>query len=119
MKKLLAIAAIALMCTGCDSFERTTFKTLSASKAVIDQAQTDYESHALPHSACAYSLINNAKATQTAAVSAMVLYEEEKAAKADLASQTALVSSTIASLPPLIVKLKTLYTDPSSCGGSK
>ena len=118
MKKVLLLAILALSCVGCNDFERTAFQTLSSSRAVIDLGQADYESGKLPHNQCAYALINDAKAAQTTAVNAMVVYEEAKATKKDLTSQTALVSSTIASLPPLVVKIKTLYTNPASCGGS-
>jgi len=114
----LLLSVSVILATGCNDFERTAFQTLSSSRAVIDQAQADYESRKLPHNQCAYALINNAKAVQTTAVNAMVVYEEEKATSKDLTSQTALVASTIASLPPLVVKIKTLYTNPASCGGS-
>ena len=114
----LVLIGVVLFATGCNDFERTAFQTLSSSRAVIDQAQVDYESRKLPHNQCAYALINDAKAVQTTAVNAMVVYEEEKATNKDLTSQTALVTSTIASLPPLVVKIKTLYTNPASCGGS-
>jgi len=116
MKKFLAFAVLALCVTGCTSFERQAFQTLSTSKAVIDTAQTDYEARTLPHNACAYTIINDAKAAQTAGVNAMVVYEEEKAAKADLTAQTAVVTSTLVQLPALIVKVKSLYSNPN-CGG--
>lgn len=118
MKKILLFALLALCCVGCNDFERSVFQTLSASRDVIDKAQADYESRTLPHNQCAYALINDAKAVQTTAVNAMVVYEEQKATNKDLSAQTALVSSTIAGLPPLVVKIKTLYINPAACGGS-
>lgn len=116
MKKILAIALLSLCVMGCNDFERTTFQTLSASKAVIDTAQADYEARTIPHNSCSYSIINDAKAAQTTAVNAMVIYEEEKAAKTDLAAQTAAVTSTLVQLPLLIVQVKSLYSNPT-CGG--
>lgn len=118
MKKYLAFAVLALCVVGCTDFERSSFQTLSASKAVIDQAQADYEARTLPHNTCSYTIINDAKAAQTTGVNAMVVYEEEKAAKTDLTAQTAVVTSTLATLPALIVQVKALYTNPT-CGGSK
>lgn len=116
---VLLLATLAMLtATGCNGFERSVFQTLSASRDVIDQAQVDYEARTLPHNQCAYALINNAKAVQTTAVNAMVVYEEQKATKKDLTSQTALVASTIAGLPPLVLQIKTLYTNPAACGGS-
>src|SRR5882762_10059691 len=51
--KRIAVSALILFAvmfqTGCSSFERTTFQTLAASKAVIDQAQVDYEARTIPH----------------------------------------------------------------------
>lgn len=116
MKRTLASVVLILCVLGCTDFERTSFQTLSASKAVIDQAQTDYEARTIPHNACAYSIINDAKAVQTTAVNAMVVYEEEKAAKTDLTAQTAVVVGTLAALPAVIEQVKSLYSTP--CGGS-
>jgi hypothetical protein len=120
LKKFAALGIIgaALLVTGCNGFERNVFQTLSTSRDVIDKAQADYESRKLPHNQCAFALINDAKAVQTTAVNAMVVYEEQKATSKDLTAETALVASTIVSLPPLVVKIKTLYTNPASCGGS-
>lgn len=118
--RLLAALTLCLCLAGCDDFERTTFKTLSASKAVIDQAQADYEARTIPKNACSYSIINDAKAAQTTAVNAMVVYEQEKVVKGDLTSQTAIVASTLGSLPNLIGEVRSLYSNPASlCGPGK
>jgi hypothetical protein len=108
-----------LCVVGCSDFERTTFQTLSSSQAVINQAQTDYEARWMAKTECSYAVISDAKALQAAAVSAMVVYEEQKAAHADLSAQTALVTSAIAKLPAIVVQVKALYVDPTSCGGTK
>ena len=118
MKRILAsLALVATLClvTGCDSFERTSFQTLSASKAVIDTAQADYEARTLPHNACSYAIINDAKAAQTTAVNAMVVYEGEKSAGKDLTAQTAVVAGTIAQIPAVIAQVKNLYSNPKQC----
>ena len=123
MKKITRIAAALMLCaclTACDSFERSTFKTLSASQAVINQAQADYEARTIPKNACSYSIINDAKAAQTTAVNAMVVYEQEKVVKGDLTAQTAIVASTLGQLPNLIGEVKSLYSNPASlCGPGK
>jgi hypothetical protein len=116
-KALMLVLVLGLcgLMTGCTSFERTTFQTLSASKAVIDQAQIDYQAKAIPQTACSYALINDAKAAQTASVAAMVVYEEDKAAGASLTAQTAVVTGTIAQIPVLLVDLRGLYGSPAVC----
>lgn len=121
--KILRVTAAIVLClalTACDSFERATFKTLSASKAVIDQSQADYEARVIPKNACAYAIINEAKGVQKLAVDAMVVYEQEKVVKGDLTAQTAVVVSQLGKLPALVGEVQSLYSSPSSlCGASK
>jgi hypothetical protein len=118
VKKILVLAALAFACVGCTDFERTTFNTLSSSKAVIDQTQADYEARTIPHTQCAYALINNAKAAQTVAVNAFMDYENIKTAGKDLTSQTQVVSQDLAALAPLVVQVKSLVSNPTAaCGG--
>lgn len=118
--KRIAIAAILAvvflpLCgfTGCSSWERVTFQTLSASQATINQAQTDYESGTIKQTTAAYNTINSAKSAQTLAVNAMVAYEEAKAAGGTTASLSALQTDTtvaLANLPTLVANVKALYT---------
>jgi hypothetical protein len=111
---LALIFSLVVFTTGCNSWERTTFKTLSASKAVIDTAQADYEiGTKIPHNQAAYATINEAKAIQTAAVNSFQLAHgvtlavgstQDDITKAELATDT-----IVAQLPPLIVSVKALY----------
>lgn len=120
--KILRITAALMLCaclTACDSFERTTFQTLSASKAVLDTAQNDYEAGtAIPHNKCAYALINDGKAAQAVAVQAMLTYEGVKAAKGNLTAETATVTADLIALAPLMVKVEALIANPASCKGA-
>lgn len=118
MKKILRFClciGIVVLAVGCNNFERTSFQSLSASKAVIDQAQADYESGALPHSTCIYTLVNDAKAAQTLGVNAMLAYESVKAANGDVTATEAAVVSDLASIATDVAAVKILYTNPK-CG---
>lgn len=121
--KTLRVVATLMLCaclTACSNFERNTFKTLSASKAVLGDAQTKYEAGTqIPHNACAFALINDGKAAQTTAVNAMLTYEGVKNANGDLATVTATVTSDLIALAPLVVKVEALIANPSSCTGGK
>lgn len=113
---VLVFALVGLMAlTGCNSFERDTFNSLAASKAVIDQAQADYTAGTIKETQCSYAVINDAKAAQTLAVNAMLVYEQEKAAGSSLSAQTATVSAEVAAIVPLIVDVKALYSSPAGC----
>ncbi len=110
MKKYLVLL---LLVAGCSSFERNAYNTLSASKAVIDQAQADYTTRTIPRTHCAEAIINDAKAGQTVAVNAMVVYEQLKVTKADLTAQAAVVTSDLAALAPLVVQIQQLIANPA------
>lgn len=120
MKRILACLALAtcLIATGCDGFERANFKTLSASKAVIDTAQADYEARTIPHNACSYAIINDAKGVQTVAVNALFAYDAVAKAGTDVSAQTVAVTTSLLQLAPLVVKVQGLISNPSTCGGS-
>lgn len=118
--RLSAAFALCLLLTACNTFERNTFKTLSASKAVLDTAQSDYEAGtAIPHNGCAFTLINNGKAVQTVAVNAMLTYEGIKAAGKDLTAQTLEVTADLVKLAPLVVQIQALIANPAVCTGAK
>jgi hypothetical protein len=112
---LLASLSLALMVmAGCSNWERSTYQSLAASQATINQVQADYETGtAIAHNASAYKAINSAKAAQTLAVNTFVAYEEVKAAGGTTASLTALetdVTVALAKLPTVIADVKALYT---------
>jgi hypothetical protein len=97
---------------GCDDFERKTFQTLSASRALIDQAQIDYETGTLPHTQASYDAINKAKDAQTAAVRAFQEYEAAKLSvnqNSDVTVQTAALNSALSSLGPTVAGVKHIY----------
>jgi hypothetical protein len=98
---------------GCNDFERRTFQTLSASKTVIDQAQTDYEASKLPKTQPSYDAINKAKDAQAAAVKAFQGYENVKLyvkSGGDLPAQELAVSQALTQLGPLVAAVKQLYS---------
>lgn len=117
MKRILASLVLILCVVGCTDFERQSFQTLSASKAVIDTAQADYEARTIPHNACAFAIINDAKGIQTAAVDSLQVYDKIRMAKGDLTAQTAVVSATLLQLAPEVVKVQALISNPAICGG--
>lgn len=118
MKRFLALALIALAVTGCSDFERTSFNTLSSSKAVLDTAQADYEARTIPKTQCAYSLINNGKAAQTTAVTALQDYHNISAAKGNVSAAQATVVADLATLAPIVVQVQSLISNPAAaCGG--
>lgn len=118
--RLLLLPLVLLAAVGCDNFERNTFKTLSASKAVLDDAQVKYEAGTqIPHNSCAFAIINDGKAAQTVAVNAMLNYESVKVAKGDLTSITSVVTLDLVALAPLVVKVESLIANPSVCKGAK
>ena len=120
MKRYLLIPLL-LIAAGCNTWERTTFQTLSASKATIDNAQAQYEAKAIAQTTCAYSIINDAKASQTVAVNGFLVYEQVKTAKGDIATAEATVSTELASLVPLVAQVTALLSNPAApcTGGAK
>lgn len=104
-----------LFLTGCTNFERDTFNSLSASKAVIDGAQADYTSGKIPQTSCSFALINDAKASQTVAVNAMLVYEGEKNAGQDTLNQANIIELDLGTIVPLIAEVKMLYVNPAAC----
>lgn len=113
----------ALLCgglTACNSFERTAFQSLSASQAVLNTAQSDYEpvplgTGKLPHTQCVYALINDGKAAQVAGVTALQAYDVALNAKQSTVTEVAAVTADLATVAGDLAKVKALYTTPN-CG---
>lgn len=120
MKRYLLIPLL-LIAAGCNTWERTTFQALSASKATIDNAQAQYESKAIAQNSCSYAVINDAKASQVIAVNGFLAYEQVKTAKGDIVTAEATVNTELASLVPLVAQVTALLSNPAaSCtGGAK
>lgn len=113
MKLLISAALLLLSIGGCNTWERNTYQTLSASKAVLDTAQKDYSTRTIPQTHCAYFIINDAKTADAAAVTAMVVYEQLKVTKGNTSAQEAIVTTDLAALAPLVVQLQALIADPA------
>lgn len=114
----LALSAVALVGFGCSTWERASFQTLSASKAVIDQAQADYESRAIPRTEAAYATINKAKELQKTAVDGMVLYESIKGTQSTAVAQAQqqIVAAALLQIPAILADVKSLYPSTTLSG---
>ena len=115
---LIAMLPLCLLASACSSWERTTFQSLSASKAVIDQAAIDYNTGAIPKSSTNQALITQARNAQTTAVDSMVAYEGIKTSAASntsgLSAQQATVDAALAAIVPLVAQIKALYATKTS-----
>ena len=115
---LFCLLIPACLISACSNWERDTFQALSASKAVIDQAGTDYNAGTIAKSATNEAIITQARNAQTTAVDAMATYEEIKATAASnttgLSQQQAIVQTALAAIVPLVVEIKALYTTKTS-----
>lgn len=124
-KRVLALVATIVIpiLSACNTWERTTFQTLAASTATVNGAHDAYQNTTdktkpmIPQNGCSYALINDAIAADTVAVNAMVTYEQLKASKGNLQAQEAVVVSDLVALAPLVVKVESLISNPTSCVG--
>lgn len=117
-RMLIALALFATLATACNTWERNTYNTLASSKAVIDGAAADYESAKIPQTKCAYSIITNARTADTVAVNAMVVYEQVKLNKGNVAAQVNVVTSDLSALAPLVTEISALVSNPATkCPG--
>lgn len=104
---LMIIATGSLALQACDSFERQSFQTLSASHAVIEQARADYISEAIPRTRDTKAAIEEASAVQNLASEALLNYEiAVKAKSPDIASKRAVVVELLSRLPALVARIK-------------
>lgn len=108
---MTALCIVLLFAAACSDWERSTFQSLAASKAVLDQAQTDYETGAIAKTAASYTLINKGKDVQKTAVDGLLAYEQVKAAKGSqsaLQAQQQIVAAALAQLPAILGDIKAL-----------
>lgn len=119
----VAVVMLLFLVAGCTSWERSTFQTLSAAKAVINQGKADYISGAIPVNKCSQAILNQATAADTLAVQGFDVYEQEKKAassKTALAAQQAVVQGLLTDLAPLISDVALLKSNPiAACAGVK
>lgn len=120
MKKILSatLLSFCLVLTACNSFERTAFQSLSASLAVLNTAQSDYEpapvgTGKLPHTACVRTLIDDGKAAQVAGVTALQAYDVALKANQSTVTEAAAVTTELAVVATDIAKVKALYSTPN------
>jgi hypothetical protein len=109
---VIGLSAGVLGIAGCTDWERTTYQSLSASKAVIDSAAADYRAGTIKQTKPAYDLIEQAQKAQIVAVKAMGDYEVIKASGANsVGLQAAQVEAmtALAVIPPLVIEIKALY----------
>lgn len=108
--KFLALALLISACAclaACSSWAQTTYKTLAASKAVIDQAAADYNSGQLPQTATVRNLIAQARTAQTTAVEAFQAYAAAKlVGSSDAATKQAAVTTLIGDLTSIVGQLQ-------------
>jgi hypothetical protein len=79
MSQWIAVMAVLGLCfglAGCDSFERGTMHTISASKAVADEAQEEYSAGVLPQSNATHDAITSLVKAQFVAADALLVYDD-------------------------------------------
>lgn len=109
---LLVLMPLLFVVSGCSTWDRTTFQTLTADKALLGKAQSDYEARRIPKTACVQSLINDGKDAQTAGVESFKTYLVLKLAGADVTQQIDNISGEVADVALIISKIQSLATVP-------
>lgn len=119
----LTLTLIAVLLAGCADWERQTFQTLTAAKAVIDQASNDYNAGVIPKTAQNYLLLTKAQQAKDFAVTAFKSYWDVKSAveqelksgsitgsgaQAKLAAARAGVTAALRDLAPLLGEVRAL-----------
>lgn len=106
---LITVAGLALCAFACSNWDQQTYQTLSASKAVIDQAAADYNAGRIAQTASARTAITKARQAQTAAVDAFQIYAAAKIAAAPdqtIAAREQAVVAAVALIPPVLAALR-------------
>jgi predicted negative regulator of RcsB-dependent stress response len=110
-KILVLLAFLAVSLASCTDWERNTFQTLSASKAVIEQAGDDYNNKKIQQTKEVYAILLKAGAIHNTANQAFLSYKKIKDAGANstqLNAAIAEVNAAIQQLPGIIAKIKAI-----------
>jgi hypothetical protein len=108
---IVLICFAAMFSVACTTWEHTTYATLNASKAVIDQSSADYNAGKIPQTKKVHDLIQTARDAQTTAVKAFEAYAVAKVGGATpeaLATFRQAVVDATASVVKLVGDLKAL-----------
>jgi uncharacterized protein YcfL len=113
----------ALLLAGCDSWERRTFQTLSASDELISQASADYNAGVLPKTQRTYDILLRAQQVHNLCVQTFQTYWQAKTAieqqqaqgaitgdqaRAQIATARAIVDLTLRDLPLVLARIHDL-----------
>src|SRR5690242_1503311 len=116
-RSIAVILPLLILLAACNSWEKTTFQTLAASKATIDQAGADYNAKKIPNTQAAFTAITKAREAQTGAVNAFHAYAVAKITynnsklpgdKTALDASIAGVNAALAALPDVLTELRSL-----------
>ncbi len=105
---LILVAAVCLMLAACSSWERTTYQTLAATKATIDQAAADYRAAKIPQTQETYVLITKARAADALAVEAFGAYASLKVGGGSSSALINAQNKVVALMAALAASLKPL-----------
>ena len=108
---LFGVIVISLLSAACSSWERQTYQTLAATRAVINQAVRDYQSGAIPRTPASYAVIHRARLADEAAVRAFETYAELRLGSqntSQIAAAQAMVKTLMLQLPAIMSPLDLL-----------
>jgi hypothetical protein len=93
--------SLCLALVGCDTFERATLHTLSASQSVSSEAQEEYQSEVIPQTNATHYAITAMQKSQATAMQELLTYDDlaqKKEGKDALAAQRKVVNAAMAHL---------------------
>ncbi len=114
---LFGVIVISILCAACSSWERQTYQTLAAARAVINQAVRGYQSGAIPRTPAAYGVIHRARLADEAAVQAFETYAELRLGSQNsnqIAAAQAMVKTLMRQLPAIMAPLDLLLRPAAS-----
>jgi hypothetical protein len=98
---LVSTLTLCLALVGCDTFERSTLHTLSASQAVSSEAQEEYQSEVIPQTNATHYAITAVQKSQATALQELLTYDnlaQKKEGNDALAAQRKVVNAAMARL---------------------